>query len=429
MPNFEPVRKLTVNRTLSDGTVVSVGTLAQNSNGIYFAYDGAYLNRYGNLSPYKLKSDTELQLAPSKPFGGLHGLFADSLPDGWGLLLQDRYFRREGILPNQVTPLDRLAFVGHNAIGALGFEPLYEWEEEPEEIGYARLGLEAQAVFDGQTDDVLLNLIQAGSSGGARPKAQIFMKPGKAEQCRTVAGQGDEAWIVKFTSRSLPLGHEEGLCEAVCLTLAEKAGLQPNAWQLLEAPAKSGAIAWLAVKRFDWRDNAEVAGRYHVHSVSGLLNADFRMPSLDYTDLIKMSKQLCKTPLAGRLAFERAVFNILVCNQDDHAKNWTFIQADNGLWSPAPFYDVTFSPQQFGEHSTAFGGYGKNPPLKTMQNLASLAGYGSWQEAKEVIQKIADCAVDFQKVAHGLGVGKQTTDLIQKHLNRIRLENRDWINS
>ena len=46
----------------------------------------------------------------------LPGLLADSLPDGWGLLLMDRVFRQQGL--RHLGPLDRLAFIGHRAIGA-----------------------------------------------------------------------------------------------------------------------------------------------------------------------------------------------------------------------------------------------------------------------------------------------------------------------
>lgn len=65
-----------------------------------------------------------------------------------------------------------------------------------------------------------------GSSGGACPKAQIYMPAGNANYCRTYAEPGDEAWLVKFTSKNLALGHEEGLCEAVYLQMAEQAKCQ-----------------------------------------------------------------------------------------------------------------------------------------------------------------------------------------------------------
>ncbi|MBP22144.1 MAG: phosphatidylinositol kinase, partial [Alcanivorax sp.] len=147
---FKPVRKLTVTRTLATGQAVTVGVLAQNRQGVFFQYDADYLGRFGNLSPFGLKATTELQLAPKRPHSGLHGLFGDSLPDGWGSLLQDRVFRQHGILPAQITAMDRLAFVGASGMGALSFSPTSEYQlASTGDIDLAKLGLEAQAFFDG----------------------------------------------------------------------------------------------------------------------------------------------------------------------------------------------------------------------------------------------------------------------------------------
>ena len=132
------------------------------------------------------------------------------------------------------------------------------------------------------------------------------------------------------------------------MTLAKAAELVPVEWTLLDAPAQSGATHWLAVKRFDWINEGASAGRHHTHSACGLLDADFRTPSLDYVDLIKASRQLCKAPAVGQLQFKRALFNLFGCNQDDHSKNWAFLQDDQAQWQVAPFFDVTFSPHPFG---------------------------------------------------------------------------------
>ncbi len=90
MSRFSPVRKLDVYRRLSSGQRVAVGTLAQNARTVFFQYDSGYVRSFANLSPFALKFDSSLQQAPDAPHGGLHGVFADSLPDGWGLLLMDR---------------------------------------------------------------------------------------------------------------------------------------------------------------------------------------------------------------------------------------------------------------------------------------------------------------------------------------------------
>ncbi|KMT66068.1 type II toxin-antitoxin system HipA family toxin [Catenovulum maritimum] len=430
--SFKSIQKLNVERTLTTGETVSVGVLAQNRQGVFFQYDESYLSRFGNLSPFTLQGDVRLQQAPKEPHQGIHGVFGDSLPDGWGLLLQDRVFRQQGIIPAQVTAMDRLAFVGQQGMGALSFTPVSELSlDQRSDVDLETLGLEAQTLFDqslsddldGSTQQVLATLVAVGSSGGARPKAQIYMPSGDATQCRTYAQPGDEAWLVKFTSKNLALGHEEGLCEAVYLEMAELAKCQPPIWQLIEAPASSGAKAWLALKRFDYLPAHEKAGRLHMHSACGLLDADFRSPSLDYSDLIKASRQLCKSPAAGQLQFRRAMFNLFAANQDDHSKNWGFLQDDDGSWQLAPFYDVTFSPHPFNEHATAFAGYGKAPPLKVMQKLAASAGFAHWKEAQQCIQEVVDAISQFRPLAEQLGVSKTTVLAIEKTLAERKQEN------
>ncbi len=425
MTNLQ-VKKLEVWRKLASGKAIKVGELAQNKQGVYFQYDKNYLKEYRNLSPFNLNFDASLQLAPKQPHSGLHGAFSDSLPDGWGLLLMDRVFRKFDVLPAQITAMDRLAFVGKRAMGALFYQPASELHQsdEPGSISIAEIGLQAQAIFDGQTTEVLQVLVNAGSSGGARPKAQLYLTDNEAKMCSPVAAKGRDAYLVKFTSSQLALKHEEGLCEAAYLTMAHKAGIDVPKWMLLDAPQSSGAKKWLALKRFDTTKNAEGKdGRLHLHSASGLLDADYRMPSLDYEDLIKAASILCKSPAAGQAMFRRMIFNLFALNQDDHSKNWAFLQQDNGEWQLAPFYDVTFSPSPYQEHATSFAGFGKNPSLKVMQKLANQANFSTWRQAKQVVEEVVEAINAFASIAIELDVEPNTVNLIQKQLNNVYSEN------
>jgi serine/threonine-protein kinase HipA len=423
---FKPIQKLVVQRMLSTGNRVNVGRLAQNQQGVFFQYDADYIQQFGNVSPITLNANTDLQRAPKMPHHGVHGVFGDSLPDGWGLLLQDRIFRQHDILPAQITAMDRLTFVGDSAMGALSFSPESDFKQyDDSDIDIQILGLEAQSLFDGQTEEVLAALVAAGSSGGARPKAQVYLGPDQPTRWRTQAQKNDEAWLVKFTSKNLALGHEEGVCEAAYLSLAANAGLQPQEWKLIEAPAKSGASHWLALKRFDRVLNRQGSlGRLHMHSVCGLLDSDFRTPSLDYEDLIKLSRHLCKSPMVGQMQFRRAMFNLFACNQDDHSKNWAFLQDDKGTWQPAPFYDVTFSPHPFGEQATSFAGYGKKPPLKAIQKLATTASFANWKQAQQAIEEVVESLSGFRDVALSLGVKPDTVRLIEKQLDACWQDNK-----
>lgn len=423
--DFKPIQKLTIQRTLSTGNTVIMGTLAQNANNVYFQYDDNYLTSFGNSSPFNLKDNTELQIAPKNPHGNLHGLFSDSLPDGWGRLLQDRVFRQHGIQPHKITSMDRLAFVGNRGMGAFSYLPIFDYQlNDNFEVDLINLGLEAQSVFDGQTDAVLSDLVAAGSSGGARPKALLYFKKGNFSKCKTYEEIGDEAWLIKFTSKNLPLGHDEGLCEAIYLLLAKELSLNPPEWKLLDTPKNTNGKAWLALKRFDTIANdSNHSGRLIMHSACGLLDADFRTPSLDYEDLIKVNRILCKSIYAGQLQFRRAIFNLFSSNQDDHSKNWSFLQHDDGHWEPAPFYDVTYNPNSNNEHITAFGGYGRKPPLETVQKLAEIAGFENWQQAQNHIHHTVDVLAQFSKLAKEYGVSTTIKSDIEKTLASRLKEN------
>ncbi|MCG6221494.1 HipA N-terminal domain-containing protein [Vibrio sp. 506] len=91
---------LTVKRTLSTGEKVLVGKLVENSKQSFFQFDEAYLGAHStSLAPFNLKADTSLQVVPREPHYGIHGVFGDSLPDGWGLYLMDRVFSNFAVNP------------------------------------------------------------------------------------------------------------------------------------------------------------------------------------------------------------------------------------------------------------------------------------------------------------------------------------------
>lgn len=423
------VRKLNVHRRFSDGSEHKMGELAQNQQGIFFQYDAKYIDQFHSLSPFTLPFDAFLHRGPLTPHQGLHGVFADSLPDGWGLLLMDRVFRQQGILPHHITPMDRLAFIGQNSMGSLSYSPAMEYDAQQDKrmADIAILGQEAQQIFEGETDEILPALAQAGGSGGARPKASVWIDPENTQQVSTKAKAGLFPWLVKFTSKSLPLGHEEGICEAAWLTMADKAGITVPEWQLIHDTGDSEAHAWLALQRFDCSKTQPQQGRLHMHTLCGLMDADFRTPSMDYEDLLKVSQVLCQNPAVAQEQFARSMFNLFALNQDDHTKNWSFLMDDSGEWSLAPFYDVTFSPTPYNQHTMAYLGHGAEPPLKAVQKLATQANFSNWNQAKQVIEQIVDAVQCWQELAKEFEIRPNTQKLISKQLNKVWKTNNDLL--
>ncbi|NCQ12420.1 MAG: type II toxin-antitoxin system HipA family toxin, partial [Bacteroidetes bacterium] len=118
---MEKVKKIIVSIQFS-GEEIDLGELIEDGD-IYFKYYVDFLELGLDISPFKLPLNNQLHKAEQEPFDGLFGVFNDSLPDGWGRLLLDRKLFSEGILPAQVSPLDRLAYVGDKGMGALIYRP------------------------------------------------------------------------------------------------------------------------------------------------------------------------------------------------------------------------------------------------------------------------------------------------------------------
>ena len=87
-----------------------VGTMALYQNRLaVFEYDNDWIADGFSISPFSLPLEKKVFMPKIDPFDGIFGVFADSLPDGWGRLLVDRLMRRNGMNPYEVGSLDRLA--------------------------------------------------------------------------------------------------------------------------------------------------------------------------------------------------------------------------------------------------------------------------------------------------------------------------------
>ena len=393
--------------------VLAVGRLVLHDGQIHFEYDGTFLKRGLEISPLKCPLHPGIQTFDSSVFEGLPGIFNDSLSDGWGRLLLDRQARMNGILPGELTPLDRLAYVGHIGMGALVYEPEQNRKVIRGELDLNRLATHAADILEGKAtdDEVLQELLTLNSSAaGARPKAMISVDDSKRIIYDThPLRNGFEAWLVKFPS--IGDGLDAGAIEYVYALMAVDAGLEMTKTHLF--PAQRGA-GYFATQRFD----RERHRRLHCHSVCGLLHSDFRTLSLDYEDLLALTMILTHDIREVEKMFRLAVFNVLAHNRDDHSKNFSFLMNENGEWRLSPAYDLTFSSRPNGEQSTTVMGEGKNPSLNHLIKLGL--------EAK-LPQSSIDSAIEQTRAAldrwRGLaaehGVGKANMALIEKRIKSI----------
>lgn len=358
------------------------------------------------MSPFKLPATAGLQT-----FSRLPGLFDDALPDGWGRLLMDRFLRRQGLSAAEFTELDRLAWLGDRAMGALSFHPpTGPIAEVPAGFDLGRLAREAQKIMAGDAADVLPQLLRAGGSpGGARPKVLIGVR-GNVVQAETFDyPEGYEAWMVKFFARDDP--PDTGAVEAAYASMAQAAGLYLPPYRLFTL--KEGHF--FGVKRFD-RDGRR---RIHMHSLGNLIGADFRLPCCDYQDVLKAVRILTGNQEDVRRAYRLMLFNIMAHNRDDHVKNFSFLFKPEDGWTLAPGYDLTFAEGPGGEHTTSVCGEGRAPGLSHVRRVAVAAGI-EVAAAERIIEEVREGVNTWKAISLKCGVRKSTRERIQKQLCLLR---------
>ncbi len=322
-----------------------VGNLAETPDKrIAFQYSDEWIKTGFSISPISLplRNDVFVPAETSRErFGGLFGVFADSLPDSWGELLLNRYLESIGISLDRITTLDRLAYVGHSGMGALEYHPAKEKDFNLNAYSpdFDVIAKECEKLLSSKTSDQLDILYRlGGSSGGTRPK--IFLS------------KDDREWIVKFPAKTDPsISGKREYDYSLC---AKKCGITMTETALIDSSVCEG---YFMTERFD-RKNKE---KIFTVTAAGLLEADFRAPSCDYETLLKLVRVLTKDNITDKeQLFKTMCFNVKIHNRDDHAKNFSFTYTDDCGWRLAPAYDLTYSDTYWGEQTTAVNGKGRD---------------------------------------------------------------------
>ena len=404
---FESVTQVKIGLCFGVDTI-PVGRLAKRDHKIYFEYEPFFIDQGLDISPVKCLLKSGVQSFSPFLFEGLPGVFNDSLPDGWGRLLLDRKMRSLGVMLEQISPLDRLFYVGYTGMGALVYEPDHT-EEIAGSINLDTLAIHAEQVLAGEATDVLQELLMLnGSSAGTRPKAIIGVHHNRQDIVHgTHQLPADyQPWLVKFPN--VNDGLDAGAIEYVYALMAVDAGLEMGETMLFSAQKGAG---YFATRRFDRRDDM----RLHSHTTCGLLHSDFRMPSLDYEDLIALTMILTKDIREAEKMYRLAVFNVLSHNRDDHAKNFSFFMDRAGEWKFSPAYDLTFSSGPRGEQSTMVMGQGKNPSISDLVKLG-LGAKLPKRTIDDILEQTKAALAKWKALASDHGVSQTNIDMITENI-------------
>ena len=344
-----------------------VGAVALDERlGYYaFAYEPAWQRGGIELAPLTLPLDDRrtaflFSNLPEATFHRLPGMLADALPDDFGNALIDAWMAQHGFEKSEVTPLDRLAYMGKRGVGALEFKPARGSRSEsaaPLEmkslVENARKLVEGDLSIDAHAKAAIANIIQVGTSaGGARAKAVIAWNP-KTNTIRSGqfdAAEGFEHWLLKFDGvgkyPELGAGADYGRIEYAYYLMAKAAGIDMSESRLLEENSR----AHFMTRRFDREVINGKTIKHHVQSLCAMDHLDFKQRGThSYAQLFIAVARLNLEDRALEQVFRRMAFNVMARNCDDHTKNFAFRLKQSGRWELAPAYDVTHAYNPRGE--------------------------------------------------------------------------------
>ncbi len=273
-----------------------------------------------------------------------------------------------------------------------------------------RLAEESAIMLADENEEVFEELLRLnGASAGARPKivAQVSKDKRKIIHGSQKLQTGYSHWMIKFATSQDP--RDVGAIEYAYSLMARNAGLDMPETHLFRTRKR----AYFGTKRFDRQRDRRV----HVQSLSGLIHADHRTPSLDYDTFLRVTFLLTKNVVDVEQAYALACFNVLAHNRDDHSKNFSFLMTDQREWTLAPTYDLTFSYGPGGEQSTMILGEGKNPGAK---QLTALGKKHSLKKAPAILAHVQLAISKWMRHADKAGLSAKSTKTIGSVINGLK---------
>lgn len=407
-----------------------------SSRAAVFEYEDKFIRSGLNISPIVMPLDRSLNLSyqflenRNNCFKGLPGLFADSLPDAFGNQIINEWFASRGLSVEEVTPLDRLCYVGQRAMGALEFEPSQAIEgfNESSILHIQELTNLAKSIFTdrkkfqaqlSQADNMILDILKVGTSaGGAKPKAIVAYNDATGEvrsgQVQAPAGFG--YWLLKFdggtySEHSEISDHPQGIgnIEYAYYLMARACGIEMMECRLLT----EGSSHHFMTKRFDRTESGE---KIHVQTLAGIAHYD-RDQRHSYEEAFRIMRSMGLSYPDQEQLYKRMVFNVMTRNHDDHTKNFSFCMAPSGKWYFAPAYDLCYSYTPGGRwtdrHQMSLNGKQEN---FTREDLSAVAENMGIRNSKTILEQVQDVVASWKEYATDSGVRSEHSKEIERNL-------------
>lgn len=372
----------------------------------YFEFNREWVDTGFDISPLDASIKQPHILRPifgnteKKIYQKLPPFLADSLPDAWGNELFEQWRQQQGIKLGEITPLDKLAFIGRRAMGALEFQPETSDFRSEENINLKALIELANQIYiqrenahiDASQSLTMQALMQVGTSaGGRQPKAIIAVRQETGEiRSGQVSGlKGFDYCILKFGNCERSTAE----LEMAYYEMAVKAGIRMMPCWLIDVEGEKHFIT----KRFD----REGEKKLHMQTLAALY------PEADsYERLLWVCRKMRLSEHDSEEVFRRMVFNILANNTDDHNKNFSFLMDEHGHWSLSPAYDLTYIFNTGGflpETQHCMMMRGKLTGI-TMEDVRAFAAENGIRPAETIIREVKESVLQFRSIAAQFGV-------------------------
>ena len=384
----------------------------------YFEYNREWIENGLDISPLDASIKLPQNLRPifgasEKMYQKLPPFLADSLPDAWGNALFEQWRLQQGIKPGEITSLDKLAFIGKRAMGALEFFPeTYDFNPTEDIKLKALIDLAGQiytqrenAHIDSDQSLTMQALMAVGTSaGGRQPKAIIAInrETGEIRSGQIGGLKGFEYCILKFGIKERSTAE----LEMTYYEMAIKAGIKMMPCWLMDVEGDKHFVT----KRFD----REGEKKFHMQTLAALY------PEADsYERLLWVCRKMRLSELDSEEVFRRMVFNILANNTDDHNKNFSFLMDEQGRWSLSPAYDMTYIFNTGGflpetRHCLMIRGKYEGIILEDVMALAAENGI---RKAENIIREVGNAVKGFRVLAEQNGVKEQWISAVENTLN------------
>ena len=403
-----------------------------------FQYMPEFLGSSIELSPIAMplrRDPYEFPALAKEAFKGLPGMLADLLPDKFGNALIDAWLVAHGRTANSFNPVERLCYIGTRGMGALEFHPtilkaanrsrrlqIEDLVDLANQVLNSREELGGVLAGGGGDRETLEEILRVGTSaGGARAKAILAWneQTGEFRSGQIKAGEGFTYWLVKFdginNNRDKELADPQGFgqVEYAFSLMARAAGIDMTECRLY----REGSRAHFMTHRFDRTAKGQ---KLHMQSLAALRHFDFNSAgAYSYEQAVETIRLLGLPVTDIEQQFRRAVFNIMVRNQDDHVKNIAFLMNQKGEWRLSPAFDVGYAYNPRGawtsQHQMTLNG------KRDLFDKDDLFAFGQFCDLKKssikgIIQELHEKVDSWRTYAQQAGVPEYMADSIKKNL-------------